>query len=84
MTLSEKRNAVELTTHHSLGSTPADARRRVTDVSRPGVGFVQGTRPRFADETASLLRTRLQAAAIVVSVLLLVAFIGICSPKRSP
>jgi eukaryotic-like serine/threonine-protein kinase len=46
------------------------------DVSRPNMAFVAGPRPQFADETAALLRTRLQAAALVLSILLAAAFIG--------
>lgn len=46
------------------------------DVSRPQVGFVEGGRPRFADETRGLLQERLAAAAIVTSVVLGVAFVG--------
>ena len=46
------------------------------DVSRPKMGFVEGTRPRFSQETAGLLRHRLKAAALILSILLAVAFIG--------
>ncbi len=46
------------------------------DVSRPQVGFIEGTKPRFADETSDLLRGRLLAAAIITSVLLGTAFVG--------
>lgn len=45
-------------------------------VSRANVGFVAGDRPHFADETASLLRNRLSAAAFVIAVVLGAAFIG--------
>ena len=46
------------------------------DVSRPNMGFVAGTRPRFTQETAGLLRHRLRAVALILSILLGVAFIG--------
>ncbi|MGD0516098.1 MAG: serine/threonine-protein kinase [Thermoguttaceae bacterium] len=46
------------------------------DVSRPKMGFVEGTRPRFSQETAGLLRHRLKAAALAISILLAAAFIG--------
>lgn len=46
------------------------------DVSRAQVGFIQGARPKFADETRTLLRSRLQAAAILISCLLAVAFVA--------
>ena len=46
------------------------------DVSRPKMGFVEGTRPHFTQETAGLLRQRLQAVALILSILLGVTFIG--------
>ena len=46
------------------------------DVSRAQVGVAGGQKPRFADETASLLRQRLQAAALILSVVLIAAFVG--------
>ena len=46
------------------------------DVSKPKVGFAEGPRRRFTDETADLLRKRLKAAALVLSVALAFAFIG--------
>lgn len=47
-------------------------------VSRANVGFVAGARPHFSEETASLLRNRLRAAAFVITVALGAAFIGNC------
>ena len=38
------------------------------------VGFVAGARPKFAEETAGLLRSRLKAATLVLSIALAVAF----------
>ena len=46
------------------------------DVSRPNVDFVVGDRPQFADETADLLRSRLRAAALAMTVILTAAFAG--------
>jgi len=46
------------------------------DVSRANVGFVAGDRPHFSEETATLLRSRLSAAAWVIAVVLGAAFIG--------
>jgi hypothetical protein len=46
------------------------------DVSRAHVGIVAGDRPHFTDETATLLRARLSAAASMVTVVLGAAFIG--------
>jgi len=55
-----------------------------TGVSRPKVGFVEGTRPRFTDETAGLLRSRLTAAALVLSILLAVTFVGNLFSEYAP
>jgi len=57
---------------------------RAEEVSRPNVGFVEGNRPQFYDETAGLLRARLQAAALVLSILLAVAFIGNLFSEYAP
>jgi serine/threonine-protein kinase len=46
------------------------------DVSRANVGFFAGDRPHFSDETATLLRTRLSAAALVLAVVLAAAFVS--------
>jgi eukaryotic-like serine/threonine-protein kinase len=46
------------------------------DVSRANVDFVVGDRPQFADETADLLRNRLRAAALALTVILTAAFAG--------
>ena len=53
---------------HDLQAEPL--RRRNADVSMPRMGFVQGTRPRFSHETADLLRSRLRAATLVLSLVL--------------
>jgi eukaryotic-like serine/threonine-protein kinase len=39
------------------------------------MAFVAGARPQFSDETAALLRSRLQAATLVLSILLAAAFV---------
>jgi tRNA A-37 threonylcarbamoyl transferase component Bud32 len=64
------------TIEHRLGPSPRGAGAIGADVSRPRMGFVEGTRPGFSQETAGLLRHRLQAAALVLAILLAVAFIG--------
>lgn len=46
------------------------------DVSKAQVGFVDGQKPRFADETAALLRSRITAAALILVVILFLAFLG--------
>ena len=45
-------------------------------MSRAGVGFVDGSSPKFADETRALLLTRLRAAATIASAILGVVFVG--------
>ncbi|MEO2015639.1 MAG: hypothetical protein ABGZ53_14845 [Fuerstiella sp.] len=44
------------------------------DVSRANVDFVVGDRPQFADETAGLLRSRLGAATLAMTIMLSAAF----------
>ena len=46
------------------------------DVSRAKVGFIEGSRPLLSDETAVLLRQRLKAVALVLSITLAVAFVS--------
>jgi eukaryotic-like serine/threonine-protein kinase len=48
------------------------------------MAFVAGDRPQFSDETAALLRSRLQAATLVLSILLAAAFIGNCFSDYAP
>jgi hypothetical protein len=64
----------------TLVQTPAHRPRpggkRPPDPSGPRVGLVEGTRPGFTDETAGLLRSRLKAATLVVSILLLLSFLA--------
>jgi len=74
MSASNRPDPLEPTMVHPPAKGPPSRGKRPVDVSGPRVGFVEGTRPRFADETAGLLRTRLQAAALVVSILLFLAF----------
>ena len=40
-----------------------------------GVHFVEGTQPRFTDETSSLLRCRLKAATLILSIIAVIAFV---------
>lgn len=46
------------------------------DVSQANVGLVAGDRPKFADETADLLRRRLTAVTLALVVILAVALVG--------
>jgi serine/threonine-protein kinase len=51
-------------------------RANEVNADRDPVGFVGTDTPRFADETAALLRRRLMAAALILSSVLVVAFVG--------
>jgi eukaryotic-like serine/threonine-protein kinase len=46
------------------------------DVSRAKVGFIEGSRPLLSEETAALLRQRLKAVALVLSITLTMAFVS--------
>ena len=46
------------------------------DVSRANVEFAVGDKPKFADETAGLLRRRLTAVTLALAIILSLAFIG--------
>ena len=54
------------------------------DVSKAKIGFLRGHKPRFADETAGLLRKRLKAVALVLSIVLALAFIGNLFSRGAP
>jgi eukaryotic-like serine/threonine-protein kinase len=56
----------------------------VEEISRPSMAFVEGTRPQFSEETAALLRSRLQAATLVLSILLAVAFVANLFSEYAP
>lgn len=57
-------------------SSASEPKENTFDVSRANVGFVVGDRPHFSDETSTLLRRRLSAAALVISIVLFAAFLG--------
>ena len=65
----------DATIYHESASSSVPGNASM-DVSQAEVGFVVGSRPKFADETAALLRARLQAAALALTVILAVAFAG--------
>ena len=54
------------------------------DIAQPAVGFVQGTRPHFSGETVRLLRGRLTATALVLSIILASAFVGNLFAEYAP
>ncbi|MCR4414540.1 MAG: protein kinase [Thermoguttaceae bacterium] len=74
----------EQTIEHHLDLNPQPHQRSAADISRPHMGFVKGTRPQFADETAALLRGRLQAATLVLSILLAMVFAGNLFSEYAP
>jgi tRNA A-37 threonylcarbamoyl transferase component Bud32 len=59
-----------------VSNSAASAAGASADVSRADVGFVVGSRPKFADETADLLRRRLTALTLALAVILAAAFVG--------
>ncbi len=59
-----------------FGTTPPESQTNAPEVSQAPVGFVSGKAPRFSDETAALLRTRLSAASVILAITLGVAFIS--------
>jgi serine/threonine protein kinase len=58
------------------GTSAASVPDLSVDVSRANVDFLVGDRPRFADETADLLRGRLHAATLALTVILTAAFVS--------
>ena len=62
----------------TLVYTPAASTDGVSsnDVSQANVGFIEGDRPQFSDETAALLGSRLLAAAGILFVTLCAGFVG--------
>lgn len=69
-------NDIQPTIVHESSSPVPNATEGSIDVSRANVGVVAGGRPKFNDETADLLRRRLTAAALAMTVVLGVAFLG--------
>jgi tRNA A-37 threonylcarbamoyl transferase component Bud32 len=65
----------EVTIDCSVVGRQSTDRTSSTDVSRAKVAFVEGTKPRLADETATLLRQRLKAVAVVLSLTAIAAFV---------
>jgi len=58
--------------------------QRTADSTRPRMGFVEGTRPQFAHETAGLLRSRLQAASLILSIVLSLGFVSNLFAEYAP
>ncbi len=58
-------------------STPSQNSMSVSaDVSRANIDLVAGGRPKFTEETAELLRTRLTAVTLALAVILVAAFVA--------
>ncbi len=66
----------EPTLEHLAQPVAAVPRKWALDVSLPKMKLVAGTQPEFSDETAGLLRSRLQAATLILSFLLAAALVG--------
>lgn len=67
---------IQPTIVHESSESVAGGNGSSIDVSKAGVGVVAGGRPKFADETAHLLRRRLTAATIVITAVLGLALLG--------
>jgi eukaryotic-like serine/threonine-protein kinase len=72
----ESIDAFEPTIIHELSVDAPQTNDTSAEVSRAQVGFVEGNKPRFSDETALLLRNRLKAVAFVFLIVLTAAFFG--------
>jgi hypothetical protein len=82
MTDTNLSNRFEPTIDYPSGADSPVAAPGPPDTSRAKVGFVEGANPCLADETAVLLRRRLMAVALVLSVTLVVAFVrGLFLPE---
>jgi len=66
---------LQATIDFSAVNDRAVSRTNPSDSSRAGVGFVEGPQPRLSDETAALLRQRLKAFVLVLSLTLALAFV---------
>jgi eukaryotic-like serine/threonine-protein kinase len=75
MSLPDPPEALKPTVASTPKGPPPSAPRRSADVPKAKVGFVEGPRPRFSDETSALLRTRLEAASLALSIILAVVFV---------
>ena len=62
------------TIDHMPGGSNLPGGRSVASSPRPKVGFARGSRVHFSAEMGLLLRTRLQAAALLLAILLAAAF----------
>ena len=79
----KRRGGMKTTVDLTTPFVPPPKMRR-GDISQPNVGFVEGTRLRFSDETAGLLRSRLTAVTLILSVILALAFVANLFSEYAP
>ena len=74
MSVNNSSDLLQATVSYSAGRETPPALQKCDDESCPNVGLIEGARPDFSDETAKLLRSRLQAATLVLSIVLVLVF----------
>jgi len=75
---------VQPTIDYSSVGKPSTATSAPSDLSRLQVGFVEGAKPLLADETAAVLRQRLKAVVLVLSLALTTGFISSFFLPKTP
>jgi len=75
---------LEPTIAYATGDEHASTSSSQTEVSRGKVGLVEGGRRRLSDETAALLRQRLKAVALILSITLAAVFLGTATARDVP
>lgn len=75
MNANNSSDSLQATVSYSAGRQTPPALQRCNRESCPNVGFIEGARPDFSDETAKLLRSRLQAATLALSIVLVLVFL---------
>ncbi len=71
-----KRDRIEIVPTVALSQSRLEAAAHTIDISQAPVGVVAGNQLGFSGETARLLRGRLRAVSLLLSAILLAAFIG--------
>ena len=72
------------TLDYSPLAKPPDSSQVSDDPSSANIGLAKVTRPRLSDETATLLRQRLRAVAVILAVILAVAFVRSLTLVNAP
>lgn len=84
MNAPDSNDNLQPTIDYSAPGEPSVSGTDPPDVPRVKVGFAEGTRPLLSDETAALLRQRLKAVVVVLSITLTVAFVGSFFLAKTP